>query len=80
MKSFAFVWRLTLTCGHLKLWGPFYDANYERYIGDHTTCDVCPLIRTGRGVLEQTQHLIVNVEGVDPNDCSPAWLEAGLSE
>lgn len=79
MRSFTFVWRLTLTCGHLKLWGPFRDATHERYIGDHATCDICPMVKyEGRRV--PVQHLIVNVEVVNSNDCSLSWLEAGLGE
>lgn len=70
-----FIQRLTLTCSHIKLWGPFTDASVEKLVGDHTSCDVCP--GTGKYRLKQF-HLVVKTEIVDEKDCSPAWIQAGL--
>lgn len=74
-KGTVFIQRLTLTCSHIKLWGPFRDMNNEKLIGDHTSCDVCP--GTGKHGLKQFQ-LVVKTEAVDEKDCSPAWIQAGL--
>lgn len=70
-----FIQRLTLTCGHLKLWGPFVTMDNEKMIGDHVSCDVCP--RAGRQGLKQF-HLVVKAEAVDEKDCSSAWIQTGL--
>lgn len=77
-KRKIFIWRLTLMCGHLKLWGPFTDGSHQRYIGDHCACDICPAIKVN-GQRLSAQQLIVKVEEVDPNDCSPEWIRAGLT-
>lgn len=74
----AFVWRLTLVCGHLKLWGPFADGSHQKYVGDHTVCDICPKVRSFGTKISQ-QHLIAKVEEVDPRDCALDWLEVGLT-
>lgn len=74
-----FIQRLTLTCGHLKLWGPFRDANDEKLVGDHAVCEVCPRVKQAGnrdGVFQF--HLVVKAEAVDERDCSPAWIQTGL--
>lgn len=70
-----FIQRLTLTCSHIKLWGPFRTMENEKVIGDHVSCDVCP--RVGKQGLKQF-HLVVRAEAVDERDCSPAWIQTGL--
>lgn len=70
-----FVWRLYLTCSHVKLWGPFRDANAQKYVGDHAACEVCPVV--GKAKIVQFQ-LVVKVEVVDLSECSPTWIQAGL--
>lgn len=78
-KKTLFIQRLTLTCSHIKLWGPFRDANHEVLVGDHAACDVCPRVRQVGSKDGASQfQLIVKVEAVDAKDCSPAWLDTGL--
>lgn len=78
-KKTLFIQRLTLTCGHLKLWGPFTNANHEVLVGNHAACDVCPRVRQvgSRDGIPQF-HLVVRAEAVDERDCSPAWIQTGL--
>lgn len=74
-----FIWRLTLACGHLRLWGPFTDGSHEKLIGDVVSCDVCPRTKDhNTGVKSSQFHLIVNAEEVDKYKCSPAWIQTGL--
>lgn len=73
----VFIWRLTLMCGHLRLWGPFTQGTHQKYVGDQVACNICPLVKHETGRIAQ-QHTIVNVEEVDERDCSPAWIETGL--
>lgn len=74
-----FIQRLTLTCSHIKLWGPFTDMSNEKLIGDHAACDVCPQIKQVGSTQRLPQfQLVVKVENVDEKDCSPAWIQTGL--
>lgn len=70
-----FVWRLYLTCSHVKLWGPFRDANDVKYVGDHAMCEVCPRVKGSSQF-----HLVVKVEPIELHECSPTWVQAGLGE
>jgi len=79
-KKTVFVWRLTLTCGHHKLWGPFRDANHELLIGDHAACDLCPTTRNTQTSARHLQmQLVVDVVEIDPVRCSPGWIRSGLT-
>jgi hypothetical protein len=79
-KKTVFVWRLTLTCGHYTLWGPFTDATNEVLIGDHTTCDMCPSTRNSQtGGRNSQMQLVVDTVEIDPVRCSLGWIQSGLT-
>lgn len=78
-KRTIFIQRLTLTCSHIKLWGPFTNMNNEKLVGDHVACDVCPRVKQVGSAQRPPQfQLVVKTEAVDERNCSPAWIEAGL--